>query len=422
MEPKRDPRSFVTPDAFSVSKDLVGLPLARPRTRLAAILVDGVIIAVVSQLGWTVLGLFAAFYFFRMATRRSAGNVLTRAAQYSMGCAGAFVLGLTVIVATGFLQDLLSAPSVGSTVNVQVAGVRVPARAMGTAFALQGAETEAEAFAAASELARVVALDGAADADDVEDMLDDLVPEDVRYDRLALIDRVVEATFPSAPAPLTAAGPAVSNSAILQLPLEDALTQYADLVRRASSAELGDEEASLRRDLERRIAAELAGDTVSALLARLEALGADVEAERERARQARLDAEAASERRGLFAWIIDSADELGLGFGWGALYFSTILAWTNGLTPGKRLFGLRVVRLNGEPMSWLMAFERSGGYAAGFATGLLGFAHMLWDPNRMGIHDKIAETVVIKDKGLRVPGPQGSAGHPVNTRSRQSGP
>ena len=144
---------------------------------------------------------------------------------------------------------------------------------------------------------------------------------------------------------------------------------------------------------------------IATLRAEIADLEEDVEDAEEDLAEARLAAAAASERRGFFAWIYDTADELGLAFGWGALYFSAILAFTNGLTPGKRLFKIRVVRLNGEPMSWFMAFERSGGYAAGFATGLLGFAHMLWDPNRMGIHDKIAETVVIKDGAPKVPGP-----------------
>ncbi len=418
MEPARDPRSVVTPDAFSVSENLLGLPLARPRTRLAAIAVDGLIIAVVSQLGWTVLGVLAAFYFFRMATRRSVGNALGRAAQYSMGCAGAFLLGITVIVATGVVQNLLSEPGGGPSVNLQVAGVPVPAGGMGDAFALRSADDEEDAFAAATELARVVAARDV-DRSGLEEMLEELVPEDASYDRTALIARVVEAAYPSEA--VTPVDADAVDSGLPDVPLVEALTRYAELLRGPEGPDLSAEETELRSELERSIVQALAGDSLAALSAQVEALRADVDAEREDARAARRAAQAASERRGFFAWIIDSADELGLGFGWGALYFSTILAWTNGLTPGKRLFGLRVVRLNGEPMSWLMAFERSGGYAAGFATGLLGFAHMLWDPNRMGIHDKIAETVVIKDARL----PQGTSargGTGASPRSPRSGP
>lgn len=51
--------------------------------------------------------------------------------------------------------------------------------------------------------------------------------------------------------------------------------------------------------------------------------------------------------------------------------------------------------LGGEPITWWIAFERAGGYAAGFATRLLGFAQVYWDANRQGIHDRIVGTVVV---------------------------
>ncbi len=74
-------------------------------------------------------------------------------------------------------------------------------------------------------------------------------------------------------------------------------------------------------------------------------------------------------------------------------------------TPGKRALRIRVVRLDGNPVSWWHAFERAGGYAAGLATGTLGFAQIYWDPNRQGIHDKVAGTVVILDGAEKIPGP-----------------
>jgi hypothetical protein len=56
-------------------------------------------------------------------------------------------------------------------------------------------------------------------------------------------------------------------------------------------------------------------------------------------------------------------------------------------------------------LNWWLSFERAGGYAAGFATGLLGFAQIFWDPNRQAIHDKVSETIVIQDGQQPVPGP-----------------
>jgi len=99
--------------------------------------------------------------------------------------------------------------------------------------------------------------------------------------------------------------------------------------------------------------------------------------------------------KGLVAWLTDIAEELGLGFGWGAFYFSVFTAWWKGQTPGKKLLGIQVIRLDNQPLNLWESFGRYGGYGAGLATGLLGFLQVFWDPNRQAIQDKISETLVI---------------------------
>jgi hypothetical protein len=93
--------------------------------------------------------------------------------------------------------------------------------------------------------------------------------------------------------------------------------------------------------------------------------------------------------------IRDWTEDVGLSLSWAIAYFSLFPAWWNGQTPGKRLFGLRVVELTGKPITVMRAFKRYGGYAAGMATGAFGFAQVFWDPNRQAIQDKTAHTVVI---------------------------
>lgn len=88
-------------------------------------------------------------------------------------------------------------------------------------------------------------------------------------------------------------------------------------------------------------------------------------------------------------------DAFGDAYGWGIVYFSLLPAWWGGQTVGKKLFGLQVVELTGKPMSVMRNLKRYGGYAAGMATGGLGFAQLLWDDNRQGIQDKAAHTVVL---------------------------
>ncbi|WP_267962078.1 RDD family protein [Shewanella sp. AS1] len=97
----------------------------------------------------------------------------------------------------------------------------------------------------------------------------------------------------------------------------------------------------------------------------------------------------------LLNWAKGILDDLGLGFGWAAFYFTVFIAWFDGQTLGKKLLNIRVIRLDAAPISLWAAFGRYGGYGAGFATGLLGFMQIYWDANRQAIQDKISATVVI---------------------------
>jgi type II secretory pathway pseudopilin PulG len=104
----------------------------------------------------------------------------------------------------------------------------------------------------------------------------------------------------------------------------------------------------------------------------------------------------------LIDWLKGIAQDLGLGFGWSALYFSIFTAWWKGQTPGKRLLGIKVLKLDGRGLNLWESFDRYGGYGAGLATGLLGFLQIYWDPNRQAIQDKISETLVIDLRKKRI--------------------
>ncbi|MCO4798514.1 MAG: RDD family protein [Colwelliaceae bacterium] len=97
-------------------------------------------------------------------------------------------------------------------------------------------------------------------------------------------------------------------------------------------------------------------------------------------------------------WGKGVIDDLGLSFGWAAFYFTIFTALWNGQTPGKKTLKIKVIQLDGTPLSISDSFGRYGGYAAGLATGFLGFLQIYWDPNRQAIHDKISSTIVIDMK------------------------
>ena len=101
----------------------------------------------------------------------------------------------------------------------------------------------------------------------------------------------------------------------------------------------------------------------------------------------------------LFKGLIE---DLGLGFGWAAFYFTVFTALWHGQTPGKKALGIRVLQLDGTPLSMWDSFGRYGGYGAGLATGLLGFIQVFWNPNRQAIQDQISATVVIDDRKVNI--------------------
>lgn len=133
----------------------------------------------------------------------------------------------------------------------------------------------------------------------------------------------------------------------------------------------------------------------------LESARAEAQALRDRNRKLESELKEARKEHGLIATLILMVDELGIGFGWAALYFTAFLALWRGQTPGKRLLGVRVLRLDGKTITWWTAFERFGGYVAGFATGLLDFFLLVRDRNRQTLHDKIVDTVVVREGGSR---------------------
>ncbi len=88
-----------------------------------------------------------------------------------------------------------------------------------------------------------------------------------------------------------------------------------------------------------------------------------------------------------------------LFFAFFALAFAplyTIIFWTlTGQTPGKYLLGLRVFRMDGEPMTLARSARRYVGYILSFLAFGLGFLWITIDDERQGFHDIFANTCVV---------------------------
>ena len=368
-----------------MAPDLLGLPLAAPGRRFWALILDLVLIGLITLLTKSfalVLGIAASVFFIRAGLGRTQvrRSVFGRAMRASVGC-----LGIVVGLITAFLwasygldfgRDGDAAPAVVAP------ALRGGVDSLATALAAAGLE---------AALREAVTLEDAEEA--VDAFAEGAGALGVPRERIL---QLAVARVPEDASWADRAPDAFARRLGLGAGESDAPTGATEGPRVAESADRGAEDDSVG-------AAATAGplpDTVFALQARLRALqdslrAARVEAERLRARLER-------QRRGVVGSLTALLDELGFGFGWATLYLTVFLSWWNGQTPGKRALGIRVVRLDGEPINWWVAFERAGGYAAGLATGLLGFAQVYWDANRQAIHDRIVGTVVVRDGQPRV--------------------
>jgi uncharacterized RDD family membrane protein YckC len=85
------------------------------------------------------------------------------------------------------------------------------------------------------------------------------------------------------------------------------------------------------------------------------------------------------------------------GIGWVmtvALYFAVF--WSiAGQTPGMRVLGLRLARPDGSLPSFPRSLLRFAFLIVSIAIVFLGFVSMLFDKRRRGLHDVVAETVVL---------------------------
>ena len=80
------------------------------------------------------------------------------------------------------------------------------------------------------------------------------------------------------------------------------------------------------------------------------------------------------------------------------IYFGLITCFTDGYTIGKRIFRIRIISTNHNHLTLWHSIERSLGYYASSLEFGFGFLQYFIDYNRRTVHDRIAETIVIKAK------------------------
>jgi hypothetical protein len=78
-----------------------------------------------------------------------------------------------------------------------------------------------------------------------------------------------------------------------------------------------------------------------------------------------------------------------------ALYFAGFARSRRRATPGKRLLGIYIERLDGERLTWLEGLERFVGYVHIPATAFVSVLDLWRDPNRCLPHDRTVHTAVL---------------------------
>jgi hypothetical protein len=400
----RDPRSVVTPDAFELSPDLLGLRLAPPGKRLAALLIDLVVIGLITAVTQSfalILGVVVAVLFVRAGFKRTPvrASAFDRAMRASVGC-----LGVLVAIATAALWMAFGIGggrdgriSVDVDSDLASSGVLGAIGGLAISTAFTEAQTIGDVERATREFMEAGDELGISDAR-LRTMLLGAVPDDAPWadEAPTLFDRLIPI---EAAEPIESRDVAAIRDGVTLYTTAEALEAYAALLRQE---QLDEPDIALREALAARLATDMAADTLQVLEERIDDLEDEVGELEEDFGETEAELDALEEGVGFFGALRNFVDELGFGFGWASLYMTVMLSWWKGQTLGKKLLGIRVLRLDGEPITWWVAFERAGGYAAGFATGLLGFAQVFWDANRQAIHDRIVGTVVVLDGAPKV--------------------
>jgi len=96
-----------------------------------------------------------------------------------------------------------------------------------------------------------------------------------------------------------------------------------------------------------------------------------------------------------FHLTVESLDDV-FGAAITLAYFSLSTFIFQGQTLGKRVMKIRVISLKSEKLTLWQSFERSLGYGASALEAGFGFIQAAWYSNKQAVHDRIAETAVVK--------------------------
>ncbi|MGI2139320.1 RDD family protein [Shewanella baltica] len=361
----KDPKTMVTPHAFTIADTVLYTPLAAPLKRALAMLIDGLLITVLAeQMDWMFVLLVVGIIYIEKRSHK-----LGRLLKWGLYAAMLAFMLLTTA------DNLLNVNGSNNTDNEQV---------------VEGAALGKQILTSLPAIISLSLCDNYACGKTQVQSLREVIENASASKGMTEIERreiVLSAITNSS---LSAADSEKLQMEVLDGTLWPVIAPQAELPTLDTQSEPKSTQAIENiepTDPAQGIAANTAKVT--------ETTGTTKTVPSPSTRVKSVDDDDESTTHSVIAWVKGFMSDMGLGFGWAAFYFTVFTARFDGQTLGKKMLGIRVIQLDGAKISLWAAFGRYGGYAAGFTTGLLGFMQIFWDANRQGIQDKISSTVVI---------------------------
>ena len=377
---EEETKHYLTPFAFKLDKSLFGLPLASPTKRGIALLIDFSLIALLSDVSGVALALAIAITLYYLGNKKraqKAGKMKGHKRRKIMRIIAAMMLFVILLDTLPPLLSFFNSEEKQSQLNASDNSFSFPESIALTATALSAIQTIADSrcqkldcwqteLASVAEHVALMTYEGDIKVTQIQlnEIFSDIV-EDMEF-------------------------PANEQEQLISSMHSSYNKKFSSLVGNKITTKINiEEEASDKNNTQLKEGIFILGKD-----GKLTDIATQQEQEKNN-----------QPVYSIIEWVKGIINDLGLGFGWATFYFTAFIALGKGQTLGKKLLGIRVLQLDGTPLSLWDSFGRYGGYGAGLATGLLGFIQIYWDANRQAIHDKISATVVIDIRKARLTQP-----------------
>ncbi|AEG10958.1 RDD domain containing protein [Shewanella baltica OS183] len=359
----KDPKTMVTPHAFTIADTVLYTPLAAPLKRALAMLIDGLLITVLAeQMDWMFVLLVVGIIYIEKRSHQ-----LGRLLKWGLYAAMLAFMLLTTA------DNLLNVNGSSNTDNEQ---------------AVEGSALGKQIITSLPAIISLSLCDNYACGKTQVQSLRKVIENASASKGMTEIERREIVLHAIANSSLSAADSEKLQTEVLDGTLWPVIAPQAEL-------QMPDTQSEPLKSIQTSEPTDPAQGVVANAAKVTETTDTTKTVPSPSTRVKSVDDDDESTTHSVIAWVKGFMSDMGLGFGWAAFYFTVFTARFDGQTLGKKMLGIRVIQLDGAKISLWAAFGRYGGYAAGFTTGLLGFMQIFWDANRQGIQDKISSTVVI---------------------------